>query len=165
MAKRSKTVETPLEHPPNALMELPPSSSDDQATFQRITPEKAGLIVRIKQKNPAVTHQEIADAIGCHASTVTRWLQILDTDTVPEARKLAKSQALRASLKLNEQIDHTDPRVSQGAAKAVVALAGVQEGTAQVAVGVQVIIGSAASPAGPDPFDNVTIETQPQVID
>jgi hypothetical protein len=47
-----------------------------------------------------------------------------------------------------------------GAAKAITALAGVQEGTAQVSVGVQVIVGSASEPAGPDPFiDAIVVES------
>jgi hypothetical protein len=86
-------------------------------------------------------------------------LAALDNDTVPEARKLAKSQSLRATMKLADQVDHTDPRVSQGAAKAITALAGVQEGSAQVSVGVQVIVGTPTQPAGPDPFDNQSVIT------
>lgn len=83
------------------------------------------------------------------------WLRKLDNDTVPEARKLAKSNALRATMKLEDQVDHADPRVSQGAAKALVALAGVQETSAQVQVGVQVIVGNSTQPAGPDPFEAI----------
>lgn len=122
-----------------------------------IGPERAALIVQIKQKNPNATHQEIADAIGCSRPTVTEWLQMLELNTVPEARKLAKSQALRATLKLSEHVEHEDARVSQGAAKALVALAGVQEGSQQVNVGVQVIVGSVSQPAGPDPFIDASV--------
>ena len=130
-----------------------PALTDDSPGYIRVSPEKAALIVRIKRLNPKVTLQEIADATGYSVPTVSRWLAALDNDTVPEARKLAKSQALRATMKLEDQVDHADPRVSQGAAKALVALAGVQEGSAQVQVGVQVIVGSSSQPAGPDPFD------------
>lgn len=58
-------------------------------------------------------------------------------------------------MKMVEQIDADDPRVSQGAAKAITALAGVQEGSAQVNVGVQVIVGSSTQPAGVDPFEAI----------
>lgn len=140
-------------------------SSQEQVRGRYIGPERAALIVQIKQKNPAATHREIADAIGCSRPTVTEWLSLLDLNTVPEARKLARSQALRATLKLSEQVDHDDARVSQGAAKAVVALAGVAETGPQVQVGVQVIVGSSAQPAGPDPFERVMVNLSPQPID
>jgi transposase-like protein len=137
------------------MSETPPATqSEDAPGYSRVTHEKALAIVQLRKAKPEMTGQEIAAALEIHPSTVSRWLKLLNTDTVPEARKLAKSQALRATMKLQDQIEHTDPRVSQGAAKAVVALAGVQEGTAQVQVGVQVIVGSSTQPAGPDPFDN-----------
>lgn len=116
----------------------------------------AAYIVRIKRLRPQITQQQIADLCGVSQPTVSQWLAALDNDTVPEARKLAKSQALRATMKLEDQVDHADPRVSQGAAKALVALAGVQETSAQVSVGVQVIVGSSAQPAGPDPFETMS---------
>jgi transcriptional regulator with XRE-family HTH domain len=109
----------------------------------------------LKRLRPEITLSEIADAVGYSVPTVSRWLAALDNDTVPEARKLAKSNALRATMKITDQIDHTDPRVSQGAAKAITALAGVQESGPAVQVGVQVIVGSASAPAGPDPFEIV----------
>lgn len=143
---------------------IEPAKDDDAPGYSRVSPEKAALIVRLKRLNPKITQQEIADAVGYSVPTVSRWLAALDNDTVPEARKLAKSQALRATLKLEEQIDHTDPRVSQGAAKAVVALAGVQETGPAVQVGVQVIVGSSSAPAGPDPFE-VMVNPSPQVVD
>jgi hypothetical protein len=137
------------------------TAQDDSAPgYSRVSPDKASAIVRLKRANPAITGKEIAAAIGVHESTVSRWLQVLDTDTVKESRQLAKSQSLRATIKLADQIEDGDPRVSQGAAKAIVALAGVQEGSAQVQVGVRVIVGSSCQPAGPDPFDNV-IDSKP----
>ena len=94
---------------------------------------------------------------------MSRWLSALDNDTVPEARKLAKTHALRSVMKLDEQVDHADPRVSQGAAKALVALAGVQEGAQPVQVGVQVIVGQPGAPAGDDPFNghNIVVNLPP----
>jgi transcriptional regulator with XRE-family HTH domain len=121
-------------------------------------------MVRLKRINPKITLEQIAAAVGVKSiSTVSRWLSELDNDTVPEARKLAKTNALRATMKLEDQVDHADPRVSQGAAKALVALAGVQEGSAQVQVGVQVIVGSSSAPAGPDPFETITVNKAEQV--
>jgi DNA-binding Lrp family transcriptional regulator len=150
----------PLQPPSDQPKANSGESSLQHTKGRYIGPERAALIVQIKQKNPAATHQEIADAIGCSRPTVTEWLQMLELNTVPEARKLMKSQALRASLKLSEHVEHEDARVSQGAAKAIIAAAGVQEGSAQVSVGVQVIVGSSSQPAGPDPFDNV-IDSKP----
>jgi transcriptional regulator with XRE-family HTH domain len=130
-----------------------------QPGYSRVSPAQATEIVRIKRVNPKATLEQIAAAIGVKSiSTVSYWLRELDNDTVQEARKHAKTNALRASMKLVDQIDADDPRVSQGAAKAITALAGVQEGTAQVQVGVQVIVGTGAAPAGSDPFDNLTID-------
>jgi len=110
----------------------------------------------LKRLRPSITQQEIARALGIDHSTVSRWLAALDNNTVPEARKLAKSQALTATMKLAGQIEHTDPRVSQGAAKAITALAGVPEGAQPVQVGVQVVVGQVGQPAGRDPFDTTT---------
>lgn len=132
---------------------------DPLTGVHRVSPEIAAYIVRTKRLRPQITQSEIAALVGLSQATVSRWLAALDNDTVPEARKLAKSNALRATMKLEDQVDHADPRVSQGAAKALVALAGVQEGSAQVQVGVQVIVGSSSQPAGPDPFETVIHST------
>jgi len=121
--------------------------------YSRVTAEQAGEIVRLKRINPKITYEQIAAAVGVKSiSTVSHWLTRLDNDTVPEARKLLKANALRASMKVADQIDHNDPRVSQGAAKAVLAGAGVAEQGVAVQVGVRVIVGSLDKPAGPDPF-------------
>lgn len=135
------------------------AQSDDSAGYSRITHEKALAIIQLRKAKPEIQGKEIAEIIGVHPSTVSRWLKLLETDTVPVARQLAKSQSLRATMKLSDQIDSNDPRVSQGAAKAITALAGVQEGSAQVSVGVQVIVGNQTSPAGPDPFESITVES------
>lgn len=132
--------------------------------YSRVSPQQATEIVRLKRINPDITLEQIRAAIGVKSiSTVSRWLSALDNDTVPEARKLAKTQALTATMKLTEQVDHSDPRVSQGAAKALVALAGVQESSQQVAVGVQVVVGQLGQPAGADPFNghNVMVNCDP----
>ena len=152
---------------PPAPVDLPTrlrgESSVEITRGRYIGPERAALIVQIKQKNPAATHQEIADAIGCSRPVVTEWLSMLELNTVPEARKLARSQALRATLKLSEHLEHDDARVQQGAASKLVALAGVQETQQQVAVGVQVVVGQLGQPAGMDPFSghNVMVNCDP----
>ena len=133
-----------------------PAENDQTPAYSRVTAAQAGEIVRIKRLNPKATLAEIAAAIGVKSvSTVSHWLNALDNDTVPEARKLAKTNALRSVMKLDEQVDHADPRVSQGAAKALVALAGVAETGPQVQVGVQVVVGQVGQPAGDDPFVKV----------
>ena len=122
--------------------------------YSRVSPAQATEMVRLKRVNPKITYEQIAAAVGVKSiSTVSYWLRELDNDTVHEARKYVKTQALRATMKIADQIEHDDPRVSQGAAKAIAALAGVQEGSAQVQVGVQVVVGSVGQPAGPDPFE------------
>lgn len=144
-----------IQNPPDTALETTPPQEDDSPGYSRVTADKALAIKQLRKLNK--TGEEIAAAIGVHPSTVSRWLKLLETDTVTEARQLSKSQALRAAMKLTDQVDHSDPRVSQGAAKALVALAGVQEGSAQVQVGVQVIVGSASQPAGPDPFEAIEV--------
>lgn len=125
--------------------------------YSRVSPAQATEMVRLRRLNPKITLQQIATAVGVRSiSTVSHWLSELDNDTVPEARKLMKTHALRSAMKITDQIDHDDPRVSQGAAKAVLQAAGVAETGPQVQVGVQVIVGSVGAPAGPDPFDAIT---------
>ena len=138
-----------------ALKPFHPPNTDTSDRVHRVGPEMAAYIVRIKRLRPKITQQQIADLCGVSQPTVSQWLAALDNDTVQEARKLSKSNALRATMKLTEQIDAADPRVSQGAAKAITALAGVQESGPAVQVGVQVIVGSSTQPAGPDPFASV----------
>lgn len=128
------------------------ANTDAPGRVHRVSPEMAAYIVRIKRLRPQITQQQIAALCGVSQPTVSQWLAALDNDTVPEARQLSRSQALRATMKLSDMVDHADPRVSQGAAKALVALAGVQEGSQPVQVGVQVIVGQLGQPAGPDPF-------------
>lgn len=139
-----------------ALQPIQPPETPDYPRYSRVSPAQATEMVRLKRINPKITLEQIAAAVGVASiSTVSRWLAELDNDTVAEARKVSKSNALRATMKLADQIEDSDPRVSQGAAKAITALAGVQEGAAQVQVGVQVIVGSSTQPAGPDPFETI----------
>ena len=126
--------------------------NNDEAGYSRVSPQKAVQIARLKRDNPKLTQQEIAHVVGVHHSTVSRWLRELTDNTVNDARNLMKSQALPAAMKIVDHVNDPDPRVSLQAAKAIAALAGVQEGSQQVSVGVQVIVGSASQPAGPDPF-------------
>jgi DNA-binding transcriptional regulator YdaS (Cro superfamily) len=130
-----------------------PTENQEIVGYSRVTHEKALEIIQLRRAKPDISGNDIAALVGVAPSTVSRWLKLLTTDTVPEARQLAKSQALRGTMKLADQVEHSDPRVSQGAAKALVALAGVVESTNQVQVGVQVIVGSVGAPAGQDPFD------------
>jgi transposase-like protein len=130
----------------------------DDPGYSRVTADKALAIKQLRKIGK--TGEEIAAAIGVHPSTVSRWLRLLETDTVQESRQLAKSQALRATMKIDKLVDDSDPRVALGAAKAITALAGVQEGSTQVQVGVQVIVGNTQQPAGPDPFDATTVESK-----
>jgi len=131
-----------------------PTEPPSTIGYSRVSPAQAGAIVRLKRINPKLTHQEIAAAVGVKSvATVSHWLHSLDNDTVPEARKHLKSQALRAAMTISEQIDHTDPRVSQGAAKAVIQGAGVIERDQAIQVGVQVIVGTPQAPAGRDPWE------------
>jgi predicted transcriptional regulator len=154
---------TPLPGSVDPIDTLTPfeANTDTSGRVHRVSPEMAAYIVRIKRLRPQITQKEIAALCGVSQPTVSNWLAALDNDTVKEARQHVKSQALRASMKLSEQVDSSDPRVSQGAAKAIAALAGVQEGSAQVTVGVQVIVGSQDAPAGHDPLDNMTIDASP----
>ena len=132
-----------------------PAESGDSPRYSRVTADQVSEMAAIRRTNPKATYAEIAAAVGvASVSTVSYWLTRLERDTVPEARKLAKSESLRATMKIAGHVDNPDPRVSLGASKALVALAGVQETGPAVQVGVQVIVGSAQQPAGPDPFDS-----------
>lgn len=134
---------------------LEPPHEPSTSGYSRVTAEKAFAIAQLQKAFPNITGQEIAAKLEIHPSTVSRWLKILNTDTVGQSRQLAKSQALRATIKLADQIDADDPRVSQGAAKAITALAGVAETGPSVQVGVQVVVGQQGQPAGPDPFERI----------
>jgi transcriptional regulator with XRE-family HTH domain len=154
MAEPTETLEP--------LSAVDPPAHDDAGGYSRVTADQASAIIRLTRANPSITQREIAAAIGVKsASTVSYWLRRLNTDTTLEARKLMKSEALRAALKISEHVDHDDPRVSQGAAKAITALAGVQESAQAIQVGVQVVVGQPGAPAGPDPFDNVVVNSLP----
>lgn len=127
---------------------------DDDRGYSRVSHEKL-LAIRSLHKL-GKQGKDIAAALEIHPSTVSRWLKVLEGDsTVPEARNVMKAHALPAAMGIVEQTKDTDPRVAQGALKTVLALAGVQEGSQQVQVGVQVIVGSASQPAGPDPFETI----------
>ena len=110
-------------------------------------------IIQIKQAKPDIEGKELARLVGVHPSTVSRWLQLLRSDTVPEARKWLKANALRSALKITDQIESSDPRVSQQAAKTVLANAGVIENNQAIQVGVQVVVGTPQAPAGRDPWE------------
>lgn len=136
-----------------ALQPLP-AQDDNSPGYSRVTAEKALAIKQLRKLNK--TGEEIAAAIGVHPSTVSRWLKLLETDTVQEARQLSKSQALKATMRIDGLVDDPDPRVALGAAKAITALAGVQEGSAQVNVGVQVIVGDGVTPACENPMRTIS---------
>lgn len=133
--------------------------TDTPKRVHRVSPEMAAYIVRIKRLRPTITQRQIADLCGVSQPTVSQWLAALENDTVKESRQLAKAQSLRATMKLDTLVDADDPRVALGAAKAITALAGVQEGSVPVQVGVQVVVGSATHPAGPDPFDAIKVDS------
>lgn len=140
----------------------PPPEETDSPAYKRVSADQVAEMQRIREINPEATLEDIAAAVGVKSiSTVSYWLSKLKRNTVPETRKLMKGESLHAGLKLVEQVEHGDPRVSQGAAKAILALAGVQEGAQQVSVGVQVVVGSVNQPAGPDPFIDATVVEKP----
>ena len=133
-----------------------PAEQDTTPGYSRVTADQAAEMAHIRRINPDATYAEIAAAVGvASVSTVSYWLKRLERNTVPDARNLMKAEALPAAMGIVDQTKHKDPRVAQGALKTVLAMAGVQEGSAPVQVGVQVIVGSASQPAGPDPFDNI----------
>lgn len=151
-------MDTPYTPPQDAPTPDLPVHSDLDQKRAHIGPERALLILKLKERNPDVTHQEIADAVGCDRSTVTRTLQIFETNTVPEARKYLKAHSLKAAMVVTDHLEHRDARVQQGAAKAIMAGAGVQEGSAGVQVGVQVIVGDGVTPACENPLRTITVE-------
>lgn len=134
--------------------------SDTNAGYSRVTAAQVSLILQLRRERPTITQAELGQILGVHQTTIGYWLRELTTDTVQDARALAKAKALKATLKIADHVENSDPRVSLGAAKAITALAGVAEGIAPVQVGVQVIVGNTGQPAGQDPFDNV-IESKP----
>lgn len=148
---------------PQTVLEPPDTQSPELSGYSSVSHATALQIIQIKRAKPDIEGKELAALVGVHPSTVSRWLKLLQTDTVPEARQLARSQALRATMKLADQVDHSDPRVSQGAASKLTALASVAETSQQVQLGVQVVVGQLGQPAGMDPFagHNVVVNCDP----
>jgi len=147
--QNTETAEQTAQETAAILADYHDANTDTTQGYKRVTPEIAGVIRRLRRLGK--TQVQIADAIGMSQGTVSSWLRALSDDSTEDARQLAKNQALTATLKLVKQIDDTDPRVSQGAAKGIVAIAGVTV-EQQVQVGVQVVLGGSGQPAGYDPL-------------
>jgi transposase-like protein len=148
---------------PDTLTDETPTGDRLTPGYSRVSPAQATEMVRLRRINPKITLEQIAAAVGVKSlSTVSHWIRELDNDTVQEARKFVKTKALKAVMKLDEQLETSaDPRVVQGAAKAIAALGGVVQTGQPIQVGVQVVVGSMDAPAGHDPLDNVTIDAIP----
>jgi len=129
--------------------DAPDAATPQRTGYKRVTAEMAAAIRRLRRLGK--TQKETADALGIAQTTVSFWDRALSDDSTEDARQLAKHEALTATMKLAKQIEHSDPRVAQGAAKGIVAIAGVTA-EAQVQVGVQVVLGQPGRPAGHDPL-------------
>jgi transcriptional regulator with XRE-family HTH domain len=118
-------------------------------------------IFALKEANPNVTQQQIADAIGCDRSTVSRWLSS-HRDTVDNAKQVLHAGALEAAVRVTEHVRSDDPRVSMDASKTVLKAAKLLDDASASAakVGIVVHIGQPGAPAGPDPLSFQVIDSK-----
>jgi len=118
--------------------------------YRRVSPDDALKIYRLRETG--LTLDQIVAATGWSAGTVHRYAT--QADTVEAADKLLRHKALRAAEVAVDQLESTSEKVSQGAARLVMAGAKMLGGNGQQqTIGVSIVIGMPGQPAGPDPFE------------
>ena len=98
-------------------------------------------VLRLRALQPTATQREIAALVGCHESTVSRWLADY-RDTTEDARHFLQASALDAAVRTAELMTAKQEKVSLDASKAILSankLLGNEQ--QQVQVGVQVVLG------------------------
>lgn len=111
--------------------------------YSRLTRAEIGSILSLARAGK--TQTEIAQALGCNVSTVSRWLEKLDDTT-----ELAKQRLRNSAEALSERVIR-DADVDQSLEvldRLDVLPKKQSEGNR---TGVQIVIGMPGNPAGPDP--------------
>lgn len=93
--------------------------------------------------------QQIADELGVNRSTVSRWFNREDMKAMRNAAltEVVAAMIPRAYAVLNAQLNHSNPWVAQGAARELIRLFNLQQGTADASV--VVTFGSMPKPGAP----------------
>ena len=104
--------------------------------------------------------QQVADELGVCRTTVSRWFRREDMKTM---RMAALSEVIsgmipRAYAVLNNQLSHSNPWVAQGAARELIRLWNVQQGTADTSV--VVTFGSMPQPGAPGSAGSLPAEAR-----
>lgn len=105
--------------------------------------------------------QEIADELGVHRATVSRWLRRDDLKAMRNAAlaEVVSAMIPRAYAVLNAQLENTNPWVAQGAARELIRLYNLQQGAADA--NVAVIFGHMGKPGAPGGAGGMLAESPP----
>lgn len=93
--------------------------------------------------------QQIADELGVHRATVSRWFNREDMKAIREAAlvEVVAGMIPRAYAVLSAQLNHSNPWVAQGAARELIRLHNLQQGNADASV--VVTFGNMPKPGAP----------------
>jgi ParB-like chromosome segregation protein Spo0J len=130
-------------------------SVEGEKKYARLTPNDRALIFRLAAKGN-ITQAEIAKAVGCDPSTVTRTLQLLDTRS--EARTILKSGAARLA---DTVVKTADAGV---ALKALGKLDVVREDATRAESQVVVMLGATRDPLAPPESDVIAEPPDPTTV-
>jgi len=125
---------------------------DGEKKYARLTPNDRALIFRLAAKGNS-TQAEIAKAVGCDPSTVTRTLQLLDTRS--EARTILESGAARLA---DTVVKTTDAGI---ALKALGKLDVVREDATPAGPQVMVVLGGSVDPLSGRSLSPVALPPDP----
>jgi len=129
-------------------------SAEGEKKYARLTPSDRALIFRLAAKGHC-TQAEIAKAVGCDPSTVTRTLRLLDTRS--EARTILESGAARLA---DTVVKTADAGV---ALKALGKLDVVREDGTPAGPQIMVVLGAAIDPLQPP--DRAVVALPPDSTD
>jgi hypothetical protein len=142
------TVPEPLQDAPSTL--TPPQTQ----SYRRLTQSQLGIVLALHKEGK--TQVQIAEAIGCHQTSVSQALERLGVDTIELAKHRATSSAYKRVARMDAWSKKRDS-IGLKAAQELNQIAGLT-GTIDskgVNVAVQVVIGMPNQPAGPDPLSLV----------
>src|SRR5262245_57381227 len=128
-------------------------SVEGEKKYARLTPSDRALIFRLAAKGNC-TQAEIAKAVGCDPSTVTRTLQLLDTRS--EARTILESGAARLA---DTVVRTTDAGI---ALKALGKLDVVREDGTPAGPQVMIVLGASVDPLSGRSLSPVAVPRDPR---
>ena len=102
--------------------------------------------------------QQIADELGVHRATISRWFQREDIKAIRTAALTEVCQAMlpRAYAVLHNQLNHENPWVAQNAARELIRLHNLQQGQADN--NVVVTFGAMPKPGAPASAGGVVLQ-------